>query len=668
MAGLSARIPPPLQHMDDEQVCMMASPSSRVSQRSHDAGASSSSQLYQIAPGAPLYTARSPMHRLYSNGTNLSMSPTKGCPETNPKRIECPHCSTTFPPSELKAHMLDCASLFEEVPDGGARCDMCGEHLTMQVDDHAAPVPSYIGSAAGGDSVHLLTSPLLQPAPQHRLSCPEIFGPPPRPQLAYYMHSCDHVFSRACLGQHIRSTVRRYKMTPEKVKCPVTECGTVIAAVDLLNFLSTEEHDQLQANEIELFVEKSEGVYSFCPNCTMLFERVPTEAPPQAAGGGGEVNGHTLSAEHLEHYLGYRLRCPLCTHEFCAGCKEAPYHLGTTCAQFAELSKAKLCRFCDAPVENTVSSPRRLKIMTCGAAECHEKSEQACPKVLECGHPCPGIKDEAACPPCLVAGCPSNTTTAVGSDWCSICYSEDLRSAPCVVLGCGHTFHYSCILKQLLQKWPGPRISFGFMNCPECNQPIDHPALKDALDDLHKFREDVQKLALLRLKHEGMDSDAAVTAPEGAYYNNPLGYAEAVLSYYQCYVCERPYFGGVRQCDAIAEEGRYNPTELVCAACVPSRDLKFCELHGADFIEYKCKFCCSVAQWFCWGTTHFCIACHRLQERGDFVTKKKPSELPQCGGRKDCPLKVDHPQNGTEEFALGCAICRFSAITNTPSY
>lgn len=25
-----------------------------------------------------------------------------------------------------------------------------------------------------------------------------------------------------------------------------------------------------------------------------------------------------------------------------------------------------------------------------------------------------------------------------------------------------------------------------------------------------------------------------------------------------------------------------------------------CPKHGKEYIEFKCKFCCSVAQWFCW--------------------------------------------------------------------
>jgi len=58
----------------------------------------------------------------------------------------------------------------------------------------------------------------------------------------------------------------------------------------------------------------------------------------------------------------------------------------------------------------------------------------------------------------------------------------------------------------------------------------------------------------------------------------------------------------------------------------------------------------------CWGNTHFCADCHKRQEQGEYLTRKRPDELPQCDGTK-CPLGVKHPPNG-QEFALGCGICR----------
>jgi len=87
-----------------------------------------------------------------------------------------------------------------------------------------------------------------------------------------------------------------------------------------------------------------------------------------------------------------------------------------------------------------------------------------------------------------------------------------------------------------------------------------------------------------------------------------------------------------------------------------------CRTHAHT--EFKCRFCCSVAVWFCFGTTHFCDPCHSDHGR---VTSMDKADMPQCpvGPRctklagTECPLGLPHPPTGTE-FALGCAICRNS--------
>ncbi|XP_023247722.1 E3 ubiquitin-protein ligase MYCBP2-like [Copidosoma floridanum] len=78
--------------------------------------------------------------------------------------------------------------------------------------------------------------------------------------------------------------------------------------------------------------------------------------------------------------------------------------------------------------------------------------------------------------------------------------------------------------------------------------------------------------------------------------------------------------------------------------------------------QNKCRYCCSVAIFFCFGTTHFCKPCHDDFQR---VTHIPKNELPSCPagprakqlGGEECPLYVKHPPTG-EEFALGCGICR----------
>lgn len=86
------------------------------------------------------------------------------------------------------------------------------------------------------------------------------------------------------------------------------------------------------------------------------------------------------------------------------------------------------------------------------------------------------------------------------------------------------------------------------------------------------------------------------------------------------------YYGGEARCDAeVGEE--YDPTELVCGACSDVSRAQMCPKHGTDFLEYKCRYCCSVAVFFCFGTTHFCNACHNDFQR---VTNIPRLELPSC--------------------------------------
>lgn len=88
--------------------------------------------------------------------------------------------------------------------------------------------------------------------------------------------------------------------------------------------------------------------------------------------------------------------------------------------------------------------------------------------------------------------------------------------------------------------------------------------------------------------------------------------------------------------------------------------LKFqdCDQHGDDFLEYKCRYCCSVAIYFCFGNTHFCEECHGL-----WYSLPERNPQPKCpvgpGGKKlkgKCPLGIAHPPTG-EEFCLGCGLC-----------
>ncbi|XP_067419374.1 E3 ubiquitin-protein ligase MYCBP2 isoform X7 [Emydura macquarii macquarii] len=323
-------------------------------------------------------------------------------------------------------------------------------------------------------------------------------------------------------------------------------------------------------------------------------------------------------------------------------------------------SSSEACRFCGCRSGTELSAVGSV----CSDADCQEYAKIACSKTHPCGHPCGGVKNEEHCLPCL-HGCDKNATALKqdADDMCMICFTEALSAAPAIQLDCSHVFHLQCCRRVLENRWLGPRITFGFMSCPICKNKINHTVLKDLLDPIKELYEDVRRKALMRLEYEGLHKSEAITTPGVRFYNDPASYAMNRYAYYVCYKCKKAYFGGEARCDAEAGQGDdYDPRELICGACSDVSRAQMCPKHGTDFLEYKCRYCCSVAVFFCFGTTHFCNACHDDFQRMTSIPKE---ELPHCpAGPKgkqlegtECPLHVVHPPTG-EEFALGCGVCR----------
>jgi E3 ubiquitin-protein ligase MYCBP2 len=173
----------------------------------------------------------------------------------------------------------------------------------------------------------------------------------------------------------------------------------------------------------------------------------------------------------------------------------------------------------------------------------------------------------------------------------------------------------------------------------------------------------VVSLAKKRLQLEGLTRSAPELQPGGSYDGRPADYALQKFLFFQCTRCHLPYFGGARACGAAAAGGGgrgpaggaapFNIQELVCGGCSAGAGQRACQEHGDLYIEWKCQYCCSIAAWFCWGTTHMCDACHVWATRGQSV----PTQ--HCAGRGRCPLQLPHPQPG-QEHCLGCSLCRQS--------
>ncbi|CAH0546546.1 unnamed protein product [Brassicogethes aeneus] len=316
-----------------------------------------------------------------------------------------------------------------------------------------------------------------------------------------------------------------------------------------------------------------------------------------------------------------------------------------------------ICRFCGTSGNSGILAIGNI----CADQECQEFGKYACQKLLSCGHMCGGVLGEKNCLPCL-HGCSKESNLKQDSDdMCMICFTEALSCAPAIQLKCGHVFHSHCSKAVLMKRWNGPRITFSFSLCPICKVEMDHDTLEEFLVPVRELYTDVHRKALMRLEYEGLHTVEAIVTSGARFFNDPAAYAMDRYAYYVCYKCNKAYYGGEARCDAEMGEN-YDPTELVCGACSDVARAQMCPKHGTDFLEYKCRYCCSVAVFFCFGTTHFCNSCHDDFQR---VTNMTKDELPICpAGPKarqmegdECPLHIKHPPTG-EEFALGCGICR----------
>lgn len=381
-----------------------------------------------------------------------------------------------------------------------------------------------------------------------------------------------------------------------------------------------------------------------------------------------DEKGNKLSKEAAEHYANNRGRCPYCKIDFCVTCKTTPYHIGKTCEEHTNFVAADRCRYDNVVITGANRGPSRN---VCNSDECIGLFKISCPKKLQCAHACFGVKGEVKCPGCLDKDCNSYVSLydQTSDSYCNICYTEGLGNAPVVQLSCDHILHYKCVEARLKKKWVGPKITFNHALCPQCNQWMDcpnNPDLQSLIKETKVLYDNIIKMVTERVKFEGLDKDPRLKDPNSGWYGKELEFALHKISYYMCYVCGKPYFAGLRECRGGPGDNNnnpnrdYDPKDLVCGAhanIAGVAGVSECKTHGKDFIEYKCKFCCNISSWFCWGSTHFCEDCHARQCKGDYVSKYEKAKLPKCLGTDKCPMKVRHPENG-EEFALGCSVCR----------
>lgn len=478
--------------------------------------------------------------------------------------------------------------------------------------------------------------------------------------------SCSHKMCAKCGKMYLLEGVVNQKWEKEIITCPVANC-TAVFPDRLIRFcgLNDQMADKVKDMQSKFSQNNISGLVT-CPNesCNHKFMAEPGKFDPNAKEIG--LNGVKLSREALQHKAEFRFRCPRCAINFCKKCKVTPYHAGYTCEDFVNYKKAQKCRFCEDELsyKNLADSSGIPEDLLPGLENCCTKDEclgyrdNCCGRIHPCGHKCIGVRGEKTCPPCIHEDCVGNEDLN-DDEFCNICWVDALKAAPCLKLECGHFFHAHCVRTILKKKWSGARILFKFMECPLCKKEIKHYELKREMRSVVKLRNKIEKMAVDRLKIENMHNDKRLKEKGGKYYKNPKVFAMDRLAFYTCYKCSDPYFGGMRRCEeaGMEQNANFNAKHLLCGRCSAGPNSKSCSTHGTQYITWKCKFCCGIGSWYCWGNTHFCDDCHTKQEGGDYLNRKPISALPKCKGPGICPLGGKHPPNGTKDFSLGCVVC-----------
>ncbi len=138
----------------------------------------------------------------------------------------------------------------------------------------------------------------------------------------------------------------------------------------------------------------------------------------------------------------------------------------------------------------------------------------------------------------------------VSSDFCNICWTDELGAAPVIQLECGHVFHSECVKQKLSKGWPSARITFSFLDCALCKKSMKHPILDELIDPIKKLYEEIQQKALQRLQLLNLDKSPELLDKESKLYllrtyfsncfsfNNPAEYAMHRFCYFPCFKCK----------------------------------------------------------------------------------------------------------------------------------
>lgn len=242
----------------------------------------------------------------------------------------------------------------------------------------------------------------------------------------------------------------------------------------------------------------------------------------------------------------------------------------------------------------------------------------------------------------------SQSRPPIPEDVCYVCQdTEGDWSDPLLELRCRHYIHKGCAEGQLSvsKVAPGELINLMLAKCGICRRWLDHSALHDTVLPYVRLYHKIAALARAQWKHDGGVRDGLVSTGE----------IVESMRFRTCQRCNNPFFDGKVECAAPPEDQNGREREAVCPECLnlqyvppPGGWPSVCTVHGTEFVNWKCNWCCSTATFNCGGTVYFCERCHQ----------RPFGEVYPCVGAPGC--RVQHVQNdGQTPLCLGCGLCNF---------
>ena len=127
------------------------------------------------------------------------------------------------------------------------------------------------------------------------------------------------------------------------------------------------------------------------------------------------------------------------------------------------------------------------------------------------------------------------------------------------------------------------------------------------------------------------------------------------MTLYNCNNCNKIYNGGKNDYEGAIRENM-DPQNFLCTRCAEIElgyGTEHCAIHGNEFTDFKCQYCCSIALYATENGNKFhCQPCFN-----DMMEKRLHVKT-QCTGGPDCALGISsHPACPTK-FPLGCSLCR----------